>query len=85
MGLGLGNPVHIALILVVLLMVFGAKRLPDMGRSIGSGLREFKDGLTGKESEPTALPEVTGAAEASHPMTAGDNADSPPREPALRN
>jgi sec-independent protein translocase protein TatA len=59
MGLGLSNPVHIALILLVLLMVFGAKRLPEMGRSIGSGLREFKDGLTRTAPEPAALPEVT--------------------------
>jgi sec-independent protein translocase protein TatA len=47
-ALGLENPLHIAIILLVVLMVFGAKRLPDMGRSLGQGMREFKDGITGK-------------------------------------
>jgi len=45
--MGLENPLHIALLLVVLLLVFGARRLPDLGRSLGSGMREFKDGITG--------------------------------------
>ena len=44
---GLDNPLHIAMILVVLLLVFGAKRLPDMGKSMGAGLRGFKDSLSG--------------------------------------
>jgi sec-independent protein translocase protein TatA len=46
--LGLDNPIHIAFLLVVLLLVFGAKRLPEMGRSLGSGMRGFKDALTGE-------------------------------------
>jgi sec-independent protein translocase protein TatA len=45
--LGLDNPIHIAFVLIVLLLVFGAKRLPEMGRSLGEGLRGFKDSLTG--------------------------------------
>ncbi len=49
---GLENPFHILLILVVVLMVFGAKRLPELGRSLGSGMREFKDSITGKDEEP---------------------------------
>ena len=48
MGLGLENPFHILLILVVVLLVFGAKRLPEMGQSLGAGLRGFKDSLTGQ-------------------------------------
>ena len=46
---GLENPIHILLILVVLLLVFGAKRLPELGRGIGSGMRSFKDALTTPE------------------------------------
>ena len=45
--LGLDNPIHIAFVLIVLLLVFGAKRLPEMGKSMGEGLRGFKDSLTG--------------------------------------
>jgi sec-independent protein translocase protein TatA len=52
--LGLDNPLHIAFLLVVMLLVFGAKRLPEMGRSLGSGMRGFKDALSGEvpEREP---------------------------------
>jgi sec-independent protein translocase protein TatA len=45
--MGLDNPIHIAFLLVILLLVFGAKRLPEMGHSLGSGLRGFKESLTG--------------------------------------
>jgi sec-independent protein translocase protein TatA len=48
---GLMTPAHIALLLVVVLMLFGAKRLPEVGRSLGVGLRGFKHGLEGKEPE----------------------------------
>jgi sec-independent protein translocase protein TatA len=37
------------IILVVLLLLFGARRLPEMGRSLGRGMREFKDAVTGTE------------------------------------
>jgi sec-independent protein translocase protein TatA len=43
---------EVVILMVVLLLVFGAKRLPEMGRSIGSGMREFKDAVTGKDDEP---------------------------------
>jgi sec-independent protein translocase protein TatA len=45
--LGLENPLHIAIVLLVVLMLFGAKRLPEMGRSLGEGLRGFKDSISG--------------------------------------
>jgi sec-independent protein translocase protein TatA len=47
---------EILIILVVLLLLFGAKRLPEMGRSLGRGMREFKDAVTGDE-EPSKQPE----------------------------
>ena len=47
--MGLDNPVHILLLLIVLLLVFGAKRLPEIGRSLGSGMRGFKEALTGDD------------------------------------
>jgi sec-independent protein translocase protein TatA len=43
--MGLDNPLHIAFLLIVLLLVFGAKRLPEMGKSLGSGMRGFKDAI----------------------------------------
>jgi sec-independent protein translocase protein TatA len=50
--LGLDNPIHLLFLLVLLLLVFGAKRLPEMGKSLGSGLRGFKESISG--DEPTA-------------------------------
>jgi sec-independent protein translocase protein TatA len=46
--MGLENPLHIAVVLIVVLMVFGAKRLPEMGKSLGEGLRGFKDSVSGQ-------------------------------------
>ena len=45
------------IILVVLLVIFGPKRLPEMGRSLGKGMREFKDSITGKDDDvPREIP-----------------------------
>ncbi len=54
--MGLDNPIHIAFLLILLLLVFGAKRLPEMGRSLGDGMRGFKDAIGGEgtPSTPTA-------------------------------
>ena len=60
--MGLDNPLHIAFLVVILLLVFGAKRLPEIGRSLGSGMREFKDSVTGNtpsHTETTQLPAGT--------------------------
>jgi sec-independent protein translocase protein TatA len=46
--LGLDNPVHLLFLLAILLLVFGAKRLPEMGRSLGAGLRGFKESINGE-------------------------------------
>lgn len=56
--MGLDNPLHIAFLVVILLLVFGARRLPEIGRSLGSGMREFKDSVTGATSsqQPGTLP-----------------------------
>jgi sec-independent protein translocase protein TatA len=56
--MGLDNPLHIAFLVVILLLVFGAKRLPELGRSLGSGMREFKQSITG-ESPAQQQPALT--------------------------
>ena len=43
---------ELLILLLVVLLVFGPKRLPEMGRSLGKGMREFKDTLSGKDTEP---------------------------------
>ena len=49
---------EIILLLLLALLLFGAKRLPEIGRSMGKGMREFKDSLSGKErdDDPAELP-----------------------------
>jgi sec-independent protein translocase protein TatA len=49
------GPLEIVIILVIVLIIFGPKRLPDLGRSLGRGMREFKDSVTGKDKDE--LPE----------------------------
>ena len=54
---------EIAGLLLLALLLFGAKRLPEIGRSLGSGMREFKDSISGKVDDqaelPAAPPETT--------------------------
>jgi sec-independent protein translocase protein TatA len=54
------GPWEIAILLVIVLLVFGPKRLPEMGRSLGKGMREFKNSITGRDEEkPAELPSTT--------------------------
>ena len=46
---GWTSPTHIVLLLLIALLLFGAKRLPEIGRSLGSGMREFKDSVAGSD------------------------------------
>ncbi len=45
------GPLELAIVLVIALVIFGPKRLPDLGKSLGSGMREFKDSLSGKDDD----------------------------------
>jgi sec-independent protein translocase protein TatA len=49
------SPSKLILLLLVGLLLFGAKRLPEIGRSLGHGMREFKDSVSGVDREPTGL------------------------------
>jgi sec-independent protein translocase protein TatA len=51
---GMLTPGHLMLVLVVVLMLFGTKRLPEVGRSLGAGLRDFKQSLDGRD-EPDRI------------------------------
>jgi|LNFM01.1.fsa_nt_gb sec-independent protein translocase protein TatA len=63
------SPVQILIVLLIALVVFGAKRLPEMARGLGSGMREFKDGITGQPppvpaADPVAASPVADRSEA---------------------
>ena len=60
------GPWELAILLLVVLLVFGPKRLPEMGRSLGKGMREFKDSITSKHDEPEQQAELTPAPPREH-------------------
>ncbi|HEU5310676.1 MAG TPA: twin-arginine translocase TatA/TatE family subunit [Candidatus Eisenbacteria bacterium] len=68
MPFGISLP-ELLILLVVLLLVFGAKRLPEMGRSLGKGMREFKDGVSGIDSEPVQTTAAPTKVELSSPVS----------------
>ena len=45
------GPLELIIVLVIILVIFGPKRLPGLGKSLGSGMREFKDSVTGKDKD----------------------------------
>jgi sec-independent protein translocase protein TatA len=59
------GPFELAIVLIIALIVFGPKRLPELGRSLGKGIREFKGSLSGEhdEAEPPAELESSEPAE----------------------
>ena len=63
------NPVHIVILLGIALLLFGGRRLPEIGRSLGSGMREFKDAISGN-TPPESQPELPPAEPTVAPTTA---------------
>ena len=68
------GPTELIIVLVIVLLIFGPKRLPGLGKQLGTGMREFKDSISGKDSDDDkdAKPEIT----ASQPV----DASTPPVE-----
>ncbi len=83
--MGLDNPLHIAFLLLLLLLVFGAKRLPEMGRSLGEGLRGFRSSLGGEPIAPAIAAQVaTPAAQVATPAPPLTTAAAQDPTPAVR-
>jgi sec-independent protein translocase protein TatA len=57
------GPTELIIVLLIVLVVFGPKKLPGLGRSLGTSMREFKDSITGKDDEKS--------------IAAGDDDDDP--------
>jgi sec-independent protein translocase protein TatA len=51
MGEGLFQPIHLLVICFIALLVFGPRRLPELGKGLGEGIRALKDGLKEAEKE----------------------------------
>ncbi len=77
---GIGIP-ELIIVLVILLVIFGPKRLPGLGRSLGSGMREFKDSISGRSKDddedegPRALERA--ASSTAEPVAADERVTEP--------
>jgi sec-independent protein translocase protein TatA len=61
------GPMEIALVLIVALIILGPKKLPDMGRSMGKGMREFKAAITGDDDHEKVSQRLAAAAHTDEP------------------
>lgn len=57
------GPLELIIVLVIVLLIFGAKRLPEVGRGLGTGMREFKDSVTGKGDDKDEPKELSSSSE----------------------
>jgi TatA/E family protein of Tat protein translocase len=73
--MGIGNPVHLMFIAAVALIVLGPKRLPDLVRSLGNGIREFRESLDEAASDDPPRPEPV------DPVQQLPSGDAPDRRP----
>ncbi len=81
------GPLEIAIVLIIVLVIFGPKRLPGLGKSLGTGMREFKESVTGGGKNDDHDDEDEDAPRLSKPSAADHAADAeePPaadRQPA---
>ena len=81
------GPLELIVVLIILLVIFGPKRLPGLGRSLGSGMREFKDSITGNKSDdddderPALEPAPAATSTPAPQATSADRQDEPVAEP----
>ena len=54
LAMGLSNPTHVLILVLVVVLLFGARRLPELGRSLGSGIREFRGSLAKRDADSAA-------------------------------
>jgi sec-independent protein translocase protein TatA len=82
------GPLELAIVLIIALVVFGPKRLPELGKSLGRGIREFKGSVTGEhddDEEPKAPAEIE-SSQAQPPPPPSESADAekkPEDEPVV--
>jgi sec-independent protein translocase protein TatA len=73
------QPTHLIILAVVAIVLFGGKKLPELGKGLGEGLRGFKDGMKGITDEPNAS---TKPGETAHIVTPQPKAEEAPKPPS---
>jgi sec-independent protein translocase protein TatA len=82
--MGIESPVHLIFIAIVALVVLGPKRLPDLARSLGNGIREFRQSLDiGSQDPPPQAPPPPAASTAPAPVPAPADVPTPPPAAAV--
>jgi sec-independent protein translocase protein TatA len=78
------GPLELAIVLIIALVIFGPKRLPELGKSLGNGIREFKSSVTGSDddddSDDDEPPEIENGVEEEETVVdaaAADRTDEP--------
>jgi sec-independent protein translocase protein TatA len=75
------GPLELIIVLVIILVVFGPKRLPSLGRQLGAGMREFKDSVTGKskddEDDDEVRPTITQSTATAEPVAEPKRSEEP--------
>ena len=69
---GIFSPMHLLIVLVIVILLFGAKKLPELGKGLGSGIKEFKSGISELHSDaadepPAPVPSQPSAPESDAP------------------
>ena len=76
------GPMELAIVLVIALVVFGPKRLPELGQSLGKGMREFKNSISGEDDDGPSEEEMKKELTAQSPATTADPPDEEEEEAA---
>lgn len=81
------GPLELGIVLLIVLLIFGPKKLPGLGKQLGSGMREFKDGITGNkdkdkdDEEKERRPELTAAQAVDEPKAASTTTEDARQSP----
>lgn len=79
---GIFNPLHIAVLVGIALIVFGPAKLPDLAKSVGAGIRELKGSIEGGDDQPSQRREVAAAPVAAAPVAETPETHEPVRTAA---
>ena len=72
------GPLELAIVLVIVLLIFGPKKLPGLGKQLGTGMREFKESITGKDKDEAATDAFGQPAEPARITTTATPTPTPP-------